>query len=86
MLLNAGSLVSRIGGHGGIYSFGRAIESIVNLAAALVCSMTPISQQRSLIYMRVIILPDSIVVGVVTCLLSEGSFSREKLEIERGVR
>ena len=36
--------------------------------------------------MRVIILPDSIVVGVVTCLLSEGSFSREKLEIERGVR
>ena len=29
--------------------------------------------------MRVIILPDSIVVGVVTCLLSEGSFSRERL-------
>ena len=46
MLLNAGSLVSRLGCHGGIDSFVRAIKSIANLAAALDYSMTHISQQK----------------------------------------
>ena len=46
MLLNADSLVSRRCSHGGIDSFVRAIKSIVNLAAALVCAMIPISQQK----------------------------------------
>ena len=45
MLHNAGSLASRFRRHGGIDSFVRAVMSMDNLAAALVCSMIPKLQQ-----------------------------------------
>ena len=64
--------MSRFGGHDIIDSFVRAFKSVDNLAAALVCSMIPISTKRSLIHSRVNMLPDSVVVGVVTWLLSGG--------------
>ena len=46
MRLNADSLVSRLGSHGDINFFVRAFKLIDNLAAALVCSMIPMSQQK----------------------------------------
>ena len=45
MLHNAGSLVPRLRRHSGIDFFVRAVMSMNNLAAALVCSMIPKLQQ-----------------------------------------
>ena len=73
MLLNAGSLASRPGGHGGIDSFVRAFKSIRHFGGGPCLFNDPyISTKRSLIYSRVFKLPDSVVIGVVTCLLSGG--------------
>ena len=63
MLHNAGSLASRFRRHGGIDSFVRAVMSMDNLAAALVCSMISNFNRWEPHPLASITLPDSVVIG-----------------------